>query len=133
MNVFPSNYFELLERIKQARKPMEIPEHYIDHTDMKVVFISHPYSDNPKRNLRKHARLMKRLHKQYPNILFICPLFMFQYITEETPYIRENIMRYCRTQIRFNIDELWNYGNTDGCIEEIELANSVGMYVKHNE
>lgn len=95
---------------------------------MKKIFISHPFSDDPIDNKSKCKLLLEDLHKIYPYVIFISPLHLFDYMEDETPNQREEIMRICYTLIDLS-DEIWIYGNSEGCIKEQMYASSINKKV----
>ena len=93
------------------------------------VFISHPFADDPKLNRKKNKELLKRLAVEYPNFLFISPLLLFDYVTEETKEIRNEIMLTCYNNIEY-CDALWVYGDSDGCNKELLYAANCGLDIE---
>ena len=77
---------------------------------MNKVFISHPYSDNPKLRLKQVDCICKNLP---PDILPISPLHLFSF--EDDDSRREEILQVCFDLIDM-CDEAWFYiygeGNT---------------------
>ncbi len=97
-------------------------------TRRKRVFLSHPYAGNPVQNKLKNLELLYVLKDEHPDVLFISPLLLFDYITSDEG-IRDDIMRTCKDIITYCCDELWSYGDTEGCREEIEYAKKAGVPV----
>ena len=95
---------------------------------MKKVFISHPCSADPERNREKADIICKRILEESDDILPISPLHLFSFFEEEAEY-REDIMDTCKDLIK-TCDELWVYGDSKGCQEEVQYAESVGVPVK---
>lgn len=91
---------------------------------MKKIFISHPFADDPIENKKKADEICKSLIKQ--GVLPISPLHLFGYM--ENDEHRENILEFCYTLIS-NCDELWSYGNSNGCLLEKEYAKKLNKPV----
>lgn len=94
----------------------------------KRVFISHPYAEKNKENIRRINIILERLKEEYKDILFISPLHLFSYFKEEDRDYREDIMNFCFDSISL-CDELWILGVSEGCIEEAEWAIKEGLNV----
>jgi len=96
-------------------------------TRKRRVFLSHPYADNPAQNKLKNLELLYVLKDKYPDILFISPLLLFDYLTSDDA--REDIMMFCKGMIMYLCDEVWSYGDSEGCKKEIEYAKKAGVPV----
>lgn len=92
---------------------------------MKRVFISHPYKDNPQEN-KKHVDSICRELAQNKNILPISPLHLFSFIEDDCQ--REEILKVCLRLIDI-CDEVWIYGDSEGCRKERAYARSQGKRV----
>lgn len=97
---------------------------------MKRVFISYPFSDNPKKRQEENRRLLELLAKKHPDILFISPLLLFSCYKEEDAGLRDEVMDVCREIIWNVCDELWSYGDSEGCIMEREYADMAGIKIE---
>lgn len=85
--------------------------------EVKTIFISHPFSDNPKEYREKVEKICKDIIKNNPSkeeatennpvILPISPLHLFSFMEEDGDY-REKIMEVCYFLIWFT-DETWIY------------------------
>jgi len=65
---------------------------------MKWEFISHPLTDKPELRKKQIERICKRIYKE-ENILPISPIHAFSFIEEETPELREAILKWCKLAI----------------------------------
>ena len=92
------------------------------------IFISHPYANNISGNKLRNLELLYTLKEQYPEHLFLWPLLLFDYLTEDSK--RAEVMEVCRLMILHIADELWVYGDTDGCRQEIEFAEKARIKIK---
>ena len=95
---------------------------------MKKVFISHPFQDNPEENFSKTKRLLSSLRHEYPDILFISPLHLFSYFKQEVKKFREEIIKFCK-HLLDGCDEIWLYGESEGCLKEAKYAKEIGVKV----
>ena len=95
---------------------------------MRKVFISHPFQDNPEENFAKTKKLLENLREKYPEILFISPLHLFSYFKHEVKKFREDIIGICKHLLQ-ECDEIWLYGKSEGCIEEAQYAEEIGIKV----
>ena len=62
---------------------------------MDWVFLSHPYREDPKENMKKVDKICKNLDDVIP----ISPLHLFNYIGQESPKQRVEIMAICKQLI----------------------------------
>jgi len=95
---------------------------------MKRVFISHPCSDNPPVRRGQNRELIERLQRDNPDVLFISPLLMFDYLDDEDA--RDDILATCCDIIEFICDEVWIFGDSEGCQVERKFAESIGIPIK---
>ena len=93
---------------------------------MRRVFISHPYKDDPKGN-KKLADTICRELEERGDILPISPLHLFSFMENDDK--REEILQVCFKIIDI-CDEVWVYGDSEGCRREAKYAKSVGKPVK---
>lgn len=82
---------------------------------MKRIFISHPYADDPIENMKSVDAICKSLE----NVLPISPLHLFSYMEDDSH--RREILEVCYRMIDM-CDEVWIYGNSDGCFSEYKYA-----------
>jgi hypothetical protein len=97
----------------------------------KIVFFSYPYADAPKKRKKENRKIIKRLRKIYPDVLFISPLMMFDYLEDDRH--REDIMNVCKSMIENVATELWYIHKSSGVIEEILTAINTGIPVIRKE
>ena len=90
------------------------------------VFISHPYADDPKGNFKKADKICKELIKQ--DITPISPLHLFSFYDNDEN--RAEIMAICKSLIDIS-DEVWIYGNSEGCMQELKYAKEKGKPIKY--
>jgi hypothetical protein len=93
---------------------------------MKRVFISHPYKDDPKGNKKRVDTICRELAEK-DDILPISPLHLFSFMEEDDDN-REEILQVCFRLIDI-CDEVWIYGDSEGCRKEREYALSIGKSV----
>lgn len=92
---------------------------------MKRIFVSHPFKDNPKANRESADKICKELVKQ--GYLPISPLHLFSFL--ENDDLRNHIMRVCFELIQV-CDEVWVFGDSEGCMAEKRYAEFIGKPVK---
>ena len=93
---------------------------------MKRVFISHPYKDNPTGN-KKQADAICRELAERDDILPISPIHLFRFMENDDK--REEILQVCFRLIDIS-DEVWIYGDSEGCRKEAEYARRAGKVVR---
>ena len=91
---------------------------------MKRVFISHPFTSDPEGNRVRVDIICHDLAKQ--GILPISPLHLFSFMENDDN--REEILQVCFRLIDI-CDEVWIYGDSEGCEKEREYAISRGKKV----
>ena len=91
---------------------------------VKRVFISHPFSSDPEGNRVRVDIICHDLVKQ--GILPISPLHLFSFMENDDK--REEILQVCFRLIDI-CDEVWIYGDSEGCKKEREYALSRGKKV----
>ncbi|MGB9813517.1 MAG: DUF4406 domain-containing protein [Thermovenabulum sp.] len=89
---------------------------------MRKVFISHPYKDDPEGNKKKVDKICRGL----TGVLPISPLHLFSFMDSDNN--REEIMEVCYKLIDI-CDEVWVYGDSEGCRKEAEYAKKTGKTV----
>ena len=93
---------------------------------MKKVFISHPYASDPIGNREKVDKICRDLLKN--NICIpVSPLHMFGYMDNDDH--RKEVLEVCFRVISV-CDEVWVYGCSSGCNQEIRIAEQLGKPVK---
>ncbi len=92
---------------------------------MRRVFISHPYKDDPKENKKLVDTICRELAER-GDILPISPLHLFSFMENDDN--REEILQVCLRLIDI-CDEVWIYGDSEGCNEERDYALSRGKKV----
>lgn len=93
---------------------------------MKIVYVAHPFTNDPVGNMAKIEKIMKRLTQDYPDICFISPLHNFSYDKDAK---EEEILPKCMALLMM-CEQLWVFGNwetSSGCKKEIEQAKAWGM------
>ena len=93
---------------------------------VKRVFISHPYKDEPKGNKKRVDTICRELAEK-DDIIPISPLHLFSFMENDDK--REEILQVCFRLIDI-CDEVWIYGDSEGCRMELEYARSIGKVVR---
>jgi dienelactone hydrolase len=91
------------------------------------VFISHPLTGNFAVNRASADRICRRLAKQ--GLLPISPLHLFSFYDSEDHATREAILQVCFRLIDL-CDEVWVYGDSEGCRLEADYAKRIGKIVR---
>jgi len=91
------------------------------------VFISHPFSASPFINRLKCKQICKK-HRNKGEVP-ICPALHFPFITKEKDNEREIIMSYCLDNLVPACDKFYLYGRSNGCIEELNRAELLGIEI----
>lgn len=91
----------------------------------KRVFVCHPYKDNPKINKEKVDIICREITEK--GYLPVSPLHLFSFMDNDDE--RNDIIELCYELINI-CDEVWVYGNSDGCRNEKKYAESIGKPVK---
>ena len=99
---------------------------------MLIIYVAHPFSNDPAGNMAKIDKIMKELTAKNPNACFISPLhnFSFDKISTET-----QILSRC-FKLLSSCDELWLYGNTAssvGCRAEMAFARYLSIPIVFKE
>lgn len=89
---------------------------------MKKVFISHPFAKDKLINRMKAEKICRDIKGVIP----ISPLHLFGFMDNDTH--REEIMKVCYNLIDI-CDEVWVYGDSEGCRKEKEYAELKGKRV----
>jgi hypothetical protein len=90
-----------------------------------IVFVSHPYADNPVENKKKADKICRELVKQ--GYIPISPLHLFSFYDDDAD--REYIMSICYGLIDM-CHRLFSYGKSPGCIDEYNYALRTGKPIK---
>lgn len=91
------------------------------------IFVSHPLAGDFEGNRRKVDKICKYLTRK--GYLPISPLHLFDFIEEETEDTRYEILDICYYLIELS-DEVWIYGDSEGCRLEREYAKAIGKPVE---
>ena len=89
---------------------------------MKKVFISHPFSNNILINKMNVEKICKEINGVIP----ISHLHLFSFMKDDK--LRDEILKICFQLIDL-CDEVWVYGESEGCSKEVEYANNKGIKV----
>ena len=89
------------------------------------VFLSHPYASNPKLNKEKVEKIAKYMVRK--GITPLSPLHLFSFYEGDSN--REEIMKICKYLIDI-ADEVWIYGDSKGCLEELKYAKKKGKPIR---
>jgi hypothetical protein len=93
---------------------------------MSWVLISHPYTDDPTGTNKRVDTICRELEER-DGILPISPLHLFSFMENDDK--REEILQVCFRLIDI-CDEVWIYGDSEGCRREAKYAKSVGKPVR---
>ena len=91
------------------------------------VFISHPLTGAFDSNRASADRICRRLARQ--GLLPISPLHLFSFYDAEDHATREAILQVCFRLIDL-CDEVWVYGDSEGCRLEADYAKHIGKIVR---
>lgn len=94
---------------------------------IKRIFISHPFSGDPVGNRQKVDKICNKL-SETRKILPISPLHLFSYMTDDR--YRDEIMGVCYDLISI-CDEVWIYGESQGCRDEKRIALAQDKIIKY--
>ena len=97
---------------------------------MKKVFISHPYSNDPISNLLKANKICKSITNEDYDILPLSPLHLFSFYDNDLA--RKEIIEVCYRLIDMS-DEVWIYGNSEGCQLEMEYATQKNKTIRRKQ
>lgn len=67
-----------------------------------MIYIAHPYSDNPEKRLKQVDKICKEVRKE--GYIPISPLHLFSFVEAETPGLRERILEICKELIDWVVD-----------------------------
>lgn len=98
---------------------------------MKIVYIAHPISSDPKDNLEKIAAIYRQITLTYPDIVPFVPYFATCVALNDADPIERaaGILHNVEVFKRGIIDEVWLFGETisKGMLQEIQMAESLGI------
>lgn len=92
----------------------------------KYAFISHPYSDNPKKNRELVDKICR--YWKAKGVIPISPIHLFSFYDSDEGS-RNKIMRACFRLIDF-CDVVFLYGQAPGCKDEENYARYIGVPVE---
>lgn len=90
---------------------------------MKRAYICHPYANDPDGNKAKVDKICKDVLKQ--GVLPISPIHAFGYMQDDAH--RQDVMQACLRLMEI-CDEVWVYGDSEGC--QIERYTAVQKGIK---
>jgi len=95
----------------------------------KKIFVCHPYKDNPKINKENVEVICREITNN--GYLPVSPLHLFSFMENDNE--RNDILQLCLEIINI-CDEVWVYGDSDGCRNEMRYADSINKPVRilHN-
>lgn len=94
------------------------------------VFVSHPLTGDFEGNRARVDKLCRRIAKQ--RLLPVSPLHLFSFYETEDQDIRDAILRTCFHLIDI-CDEVWVYGDSEGCQLEAAYAKMIGKVVRNQQ
>lgn len=89
------------------------------------IFISHPYASNPELNKIKVDKICRELVAE--GYTPISPLHLFSFYDDDSN--REEVLEVCYHLIEC-VDELWCYGDSEGCRLEMNYAHCIDIPVR---
>ena len=95
---------------------------------MKIVYVAHPFTNDPVGNIAKIEKIMKYLTLNYPDICFVSPLHNFSYDKDAK---EADILPKCLNLLS-QCAELWvfgDYAKSTGCHAEIAYARYLSIPV----
>jgi len=95
---------------------------------MLIIYVAHPFSNDPAGNMAKIDKIMKELTAKNPNDCFISPLHNFSYDQEAK---EADILPKCLNLLS-QCAELWvfgDYAKSTGCHAEIAYARYLSIPV----
>jgi hypothetical protein len=99
---------------------------------IKRVFISHPFRGDTAGNIKKVARICRKIAEHQKDVIPYSPIHAFSYLDDALH--RELALDYCLDMLSL-CDQLWVYGDwrkSAGCMEEVKSARALGMPVLEN-
>jgi hypothetical protein len=92
---------------------------------MKRVYISHPFSGDIEGNRKKVEMICRELNRR-GEVLPVSPVHLFSHMDDDSK--REEVLAVCLDLVEM-VDELWVFGDSAGCREEVEMAERIGLPV----
>lgn len=92
---------------------------------MKRVYVSHPFSGDIEGNRKKVEAICRELNRR-GEVLPVSPVHLFSHMDDDSK--REEVLAVCLDLIEL-VDELWVFGDSAGCREEVEMAERIGLPV----
>lgn len=92
---------------------------------MRRVYISHPFSGDPEGNRKKVEAICRELNRR-GEVLPISPIHLFSHMDDDSK--REEVLAVCLDLLEM-VDELWVFGDSAGCREEVDMAERIGLPV----
>lgn len=121
-----STYFGNLTPEFPAESPLVCPVPTATERP-KLVYVAHPFADDPEGNKVKAAEICRRIAATYPGVVPVCPILVFSFLEE--PADRELALAFCMALLE-RCDELWLSGEwekSEGCWLERQKAQMLGM------
>lgn len=91
---------------------------------MRRIYICHPYANDPDGNKAKVDKICKDVLKQ--GVLPISPIHAFGYMQDDSH--RQEVLQACLRLLEM-CDEVWVYGDSEGCQIEQYVAGTKGLKV----
>lgn len=94
-----------------------------------VVYVSHPSGNKPENTLRVE-KIIKKLYKIFPDVLFKSPIHSFGFMYDQVSY--EDGLDMCLLELDI-CDECWvfgDYNDSRGCTAEIAHCQDNGIPCK---
>lgn len=92
---------------------------------MKRVYISHPFSGDIEGNRKRVDAICRELNRR-GEVLPVSPVHLFSHMDDDSR--REEVLAVCLDLVEM-VDELWVFGDSAGCREEVEMAERIGIPV----
>ena len=96
---------------------------------MRKIYLSHPYRNNPKENLKSISRICREIYDRRPDVIPVSPLHMFSFCTPADN--QEKILEWCLSVLQ-DCTEIWMcgyWGSSEGCLRELAMAKELGIPV----
>ena len=92
-----------------------------------LIYVAHPYSNDPEGNIAQVTEFMKSIQKTYPNSTFVTPLHMFNYHEGIISY--EETMDHCLSFLEKCDLALFPeyYNQSKGCMTELQFCKQKGI------
>ena len=88
----------------------------------RILYIGHPYTNNPEENVQKVTDFLKMAQLMYPHVTLVSPLHAFHFHQGLLPY--EETMSHCMTLLSYCDTAVFPdyYEESEGCKAEIEFC-----------